>query len=369
MGQTFELNDELINSVLATALGEDSARVLSFNTKALKAGAGNLTSLGVYRVWGTATTASGEAPFSVVVKHLADGNPAIDFSEPQNWNYWLREIVFFESSLVAKIPAALGYPLYLGSSNLPDGTALFWNEDLGDLEDNNWSWAKCLQAAELVAELNSIKIDEAEQFVWFNTTQMQTWHDFMPWWPQRHAAVVERARLEKNAALTKVFELIAPFIENRELIMQLVASTPRVFAHGDFNLNNLVTRDDGSNRIIALDWQLCGLAPVATEVAAIFNTAHELAVVEATLEQFNEICAVYFETFKRISPQTTVTLDDVKRVAAAMGIFILGGMGYYYLSPDGELRWPESEKPIDEFLARAVAGPLLTYAKVLKDLI
>lgn len=366
---TFELNDELITPVLQRIFGSDVAP-RAYEIVALKPGAGNPTSLGVYRVSGTAHVADTFESFSLVVKHLADGQPILDASSPSNWNYWLREIEFFESPLTSLIPSSIGFPKYLGQSRLADGTALFWNEDLGDLTKTQWTWSDCLRAAELVAELNSTDAAAVAEYEWLNRSQVQGWADLHDSWGSFDAVyplLVESAT--QSSAGQATMDLIEPFLDHKNgRIADILRVGRHSFVHGDFNLNNLVCQISGGFSLIALDWQLCGTARLGTEVVAIFNTAVEHKVVDVDALKFNEICEVYAAKLNELNPENQVQVDEIRLAAAAMGYFILVGMGFYFNMPDPNLTDAENLSRVSSLLAEWGNGCVSLYSKVLHEL-
>lgn len=366
---TFELNDQLITPVLQGMFGED-AEPHTFDIVALKPGAGNPTSLGVYRVSGTVDVAGTIEHFSVVVKHLADGQPVLDASSPLNWNYWLREIEFFESPLTSLIPSSIGFPKYLGHSTLADGSALFWNEDLGDLTKTEWTWNDCLHAAELVAELNSTDVEVVAEYEWLNRSQVQGWAELHDSWGSFDAVyplLVEAAK--QSSAAQATMYLIGPFLDHRnQRIAEILRAGRHSFVHGDFNLNNLVCQRSGDISLIALDWQLCGTARLGTEVVAIFNTAIEHKVVAVEASRFNEICEVYASKFNELNSGNQVTVDEVRLAAAAMGYFIVVGLGFFFNMPDPQLSDAENLARVSKMLDGFGEGCASIYAKVLHEL-
>ncbi|MEY3999911.1 MAG: hypothetical protein RLZZ626_266 [Actinomycetota bacterium] len=366
MSNTFELNEEMLRPVVQLALDDKTAVPTKFALHALKPGLGNPTSLGVYRASGTASTASGDKPFSVVVKHLADGQPIMVASEPTHWNYWRREIVFFESPIAARIPASLAYPRYLGQTELADGTFLFWNGDLGDLGKSVWTWDECIHATELVAELNSIDVSDAAEYPWLNRTQPEGWLElreayFEPAY-RKFMQVVET----KPETVTG-YETYGAWVPKQVEINAIIHSHRQVFAHGDFNLNNLVP-SKGDRGLIALDWQLCGMASVGSEISAIYNTAHELGVTPATQERFEQLCEVYTRKFNQLNPENPVELDDVRLAAAARGYMIICGVGFFLSVPNPELTDAENDATIQRLIENFATGPLMVYARVLNEL-
>lgn len=364
------LTKELLSPAVQQSLEDDQILIKEFQVKALKPGAGNPTSLGVYRVFGTAATSNGDQSFSVVVKHLANGLPMLDASEENYWNYWLREPRFFESPLVSLIPKSIGYPKYLGQSRLPDGTALFWNADLGDLEKANWTWGDCLAAAKVVAELNSAKTSNLAEFTWLNQTQVEGWAELHLRWGSFTAIYPTLKKLGESTDKSKAaMKVIGPYLDHRNgKIEGLLKGGRQSFVHGDFNLNNLVPARGARQDFVALDWQLCGVARLGTEVAAIFNTAIEHGLIAAETSRLDELCVAYTESFNELNPNEPVELNEVRVAASAMGFFICVGLGMFLCTPDPQLSDQENRSRIMGLWDEYVDGPVLIYAQVLAEL-
>lgn len=356
---TFSYDNAVLAPVLSKLFGTPAEPIQSTIT-ALKPGAGNPTSLGVYRISGKVSIQGEVQGFSVVVKHLADGKPLLDASDQTHWNFYKREIVFFESELADRIPKSLGYPKYLGSSLLPDQTWLFWNEDLGDLSKTTWTWSLCLKAAQIAAELNSIQVDES--IPWLNRKQVQWWIDY-----NRENFVDLSDEILRLAGHTAEYQSYGPFLSRAQEIYNRLKSKRQVFVHGDFNLNNLVPSADQSHPIIGLDWQLCGLAAVGTDIASIFNTAFELGVIEASSAQFEEICRTYLQRYNELN-ELPVSLDEVRFNAAAMGYIIMMFMGYWWAQPDSKKSAEENEAALARVIQGTWKSTLFTYSKVLAEL-
>lgn len=369
MGHTFEITTELLQPVLARLLNDETAQPKNFDLIALKPGAGNPTSLGVYRVSGQAHLAGETCDFSLVVKHLANGLPMMDASQENYWNYWRREMVFFESPIAQRIPTSIGYPTYLGQSDLPDGSALFWNSDLGDLTKTEWTWAQCLNAARLVAELNSIDSSDLDQYKWLNRNQPDGWHDFYVAWgaPDPREALFDNAATQSEGA--GLLEISKPYILNHDLIKGILYSGRHTFVHGDFNLNNLVPVTDGEVTLIALDWQLAGVARIGTELAAIYNVAIEHGVCPVDEAKFNQLCLTYTERFNQLNPCDPASLDEVRLAAAAMGYFIIEGMAMFWQNPTPEDSPEVASQKIAELYKIFTTTPIHLYAKVLTELL
>jgi hypothetical protein len=369
MGITFDLPEALLQPVVRRLLKDEAAEVSNFEILALKPGLGNPTSLGVYRVLGAAQTSNGEVPFSLVVKHLANGLPMMDASAPTNWNYWKREITFFESPLAGRIPKSIGYPEYLGFSDLADGTSLFWNGDLGDLTKSDWTWDACLTAAEVVAELNSIDCSDLENFNWLNRTQVEGWDAFRLEFNSFEPVFTPMAGLAAgDQELASAYAVYSPWMNKHEFIGQLLHGGRQTFVHGDFNLNNLVPLGHGEAKLIALDWQLAGVGRVGGEIASIYNTAIEKGVIGPEPELFEELCLVYTERFNKLNEDAPIELQDVRLAAAATGYFIVQGVGFFFTPLDANATEEENESRIRGLMNSFAAGPCMVYSRVLAEL-
>lgn len=120
--------------------------------------------------------------------------------------------------------------------------------------------------------------------------------------------------------------------------------------------------------LIALDWQLAGVGPVGGEVASIFNTAHELGVIQASSELFEEICATYCDRFNQLNPGNPIELDQVRLAAAAVGYFILVGVGVFLAQPEPTNTESQNQAKIETLVEYFTTGPLPIYASVLTEL-
>ncbi|MFM6963715.1 MAG: hypothetical protein ACKOWJ_05575, partial [Micrococcales bacterium] len=119
---------------------------------------------------------------------------------------------------------------------------------------------------------------------------------------------------------------------------------------------------------IALDWQLCGIAALGSEVASIYNTACELGVIEASHENFNEICELYVATFNALNPNRKCLLDDIRLTVAAQGFTILTGVGFFLANPDEASTAEQNQKKIESMVDFYSSGPTIVYAEVLQEL-
>lgn len=368
MSITFELSRDMLFPVIQRIIPGQDFKIVDFSLVPLKPGAGNPTSLGVYRVTALIKGDQGEFSTSVVVKHLASGAPFMDTSDISHWNHWRREIEFFESPLVALIPDSINFPIYYGHTKLDDGTELFWNEDLGDLAKTIWRWEDCLYAAQLVADLNSIDSSTAQNYPWLNRTQLEGWLELRPtFFEPLYPKVVEIAKSDPE--IFESFENFGPYLTKHELINEILHSLPQCYVHGDFNLNNLVTVKTGKTFLTALDWQLFGVAAIGSEIAAIFNTARELGVIEPSIDKFDEISRVYTSRFNLNKPENKISLNEVRLAAAAMGYCILEGVGFYFNQPEPDKSEAENSAKLKAMLVDFSVGPLNIYASVLHELL
>ena len=369
MGTTFELTKPLLETVVRRLFNQKDATIAHFEIRALKPGVGNPTSLGVYRVTGEALFDKQSEPFSLVVKHLANGLPMMDTSAENHWNHWKREVRFFESELAARIPQSIAYPPYLGSSELADGTVLFWNGDLGDLTKAPWTWEACKVAAKAVAELNSIRHDDLDRFPWLNRTQVQGWDALRIEWNSFEPTFqVLKELVKRDPTSLEAFAVYSPWMNRHDFIGQLMAGGRQVFVHGDFNLNNLSPVAQGDAALTALDWQLAGVGRAGMEVAAIFGTAIERGVIEVDDHKFEELCRIYTARFNELNQDDPIELNEVRLAAAANGYFIVQGVGFFFNQIDPAASVADNEQRVLGLIHEFEHGACMVYSRVLHEL-
>ena len=123
-------------------LGDPDARVTRHRHEAFSYDFLNPSSGGVYRFWGTAETAGGERPWSLVLKVTRDAETldhGSDVAEElarsmSDAVLWDRELLAYESGFLPELDGELVAAACHGGQRHEDDTCWLWLEDLGDGE-------------------------------------------------------------------------------------------------------------------------------------------------------------------------------------------------------------------------------------------
>ena len=96
--------------------------------------------MGIYRFSGNAYDQSTQEEFawSMILKAF-DGTFGICSRHKTDWNYWKREILFYESGLAEDLPRVFTAPRCFGVTKYSDEDYWVWLEDLGEQINQSWS--------------------------------------------------------------------------------------------------------------------------------------------------------------------------------------------------------------------------------------
>ncbi len=127
------LDAAALTPLVRQALRNESAEVTSFQYAALSSGFAGMTvgGHGTFRFRGVAGGASWSLILEVLGRTAGAGSDA-----PRDWNYWKREVLVYQSGLLAGLPQGLSAPRCFGVSAQADDEYWIWLEDLGAPADS-----------------------------------------------------------------------------------------------------------------------------------------------------------------------------------------------------------------------------------------
>jgi hypothetical protein len=236
-----------------------------------------LTTVGRWRVAGTARTARGDEGFSLFVKHVQSWVHSPFFSmvpehlrEAAAASYpWRIERAVYESDLRDRLPGGLSMPRALAVNDLPDEAYVLWLEEVST-RPVVWDVARFTEAARLLGRLAaSQRVAPVSRVGGYDGTVSsyvhgRLEHQVLPIlrsddvWACPHAAAFDpqlRARLLDAAD------------RFRELGAEL-ASYPLLTAHGDACPNNLLA-PDGRPGFVLIDFGLFTPLPVGFDLGQL----------------------------------------------------------------------------------------------------
>jgi hypothetical protein len=256
------IDRDLLTTVVRRILHQDIAEVIDFHSKALTGGYESITS--IYLVEGEAFIANGSIPWKVILKVV---QPTTDYDDPQNFLYWKREALAYNSGLLYVLPGMMTAPQCYLIYEKPGGETWLWLEFIEDDVGKDWPLVCYGKVARRLGEFNG---------AYLRGFQMPD----QPWIPRDWLrAYVENAapavhflqenldhpfvkRLFSNDMLKMVFTIW----EARDKFYTILDSLPHAFCHQDAFKGNLFTSHD---RLIGIDWSYLGPAVVGAEIVPL----------------------------------------------------------------------------------------------------
>jgi hypothetical protein len=237
-----------------------------------------ITSGGVYRVWGAAVDEMGVPhDWSLVVKILK--SPAglvmpngLQISrqmaeEQSNFSYWKREALALQSGLLDNLPAGLTTPHYVELIDRGDAIWL-WQTEVSD--DREWSWADYREAAYRLGLWQGQTVVSSRplpSYPWLSHHWLRKWVEL----PLSSIAQLVEQMDGWQLPLVQVYftpeevSQLRRLWAGREQRMAALAALPHSLSHLDAYRSNLFWQGD---ELTLIDWAFVGLAAMGEELAA-----------------------------------------------------------------------------------------------------
>ncbi|MDP9326070.1 MAG: aminoglycoside phosphotransferase family protein [Candidatus Dormibacteraeota bacterium] len=268
MPALLEIDDAALRGPVSTALGSASVRLLGWRREAIHI-AFNQTTGGLYRVTGEASGIRGPVKWSLILKvvHASD-DPFGGNDDPLHPNYWLRELLVYESGLLDQLPG-IRAPRCFAVDRLDGATAWIWLEDVTDPVGSHWPAARYRLAARRLGEFNGAYLTGRPLPVGDHLSRQ--WlrkfvDDFAPAFA-RLSGVRDHPLVQRcwpGGQLQRVHRLWA----ERETFLDALERLPQTFCHLDAFPRNLMI-PDGDREVVALDWSYAGMGAVGSELASM----------------------------------------------------------------------------------------------------
>ena len=226
----------------------------------------------LYRVQGQATTRAGVKPWSLILKVI---QPTTGSQEPRQRDYWKRELLIYQSDLLADLPGGLAAPRCLGITEQAAEEFWLWLEDLGEDEETAWPLERYALAARHLGEWNGMYLVQ-------RPLPAQTWLSSTADIRQRLAlaepGIAELPQLSQHPHLAKfladdsVARILRLWAERHALLTRL-DQLPHTLCHRDAFRRNLRARQgpDGQPQTVALDWAMIGIGILGEELVRLFG--------------------------------------------------------------------------------------------------
>jgi hypothetical protein len=259
------------------------------------------TTGGLYLVSGQGRDHEGTTDWSLVLKtvHRPD---TPDCQRPAEWCYWARELLAFDSGLLAALPGPLRAPHCYAVTPHADG-GLIWMEHIVEATPRRWTLDDFACAAEVLGRFGGAFLTGAAypQRPWLSEPFLRSSLADGDWWAQ-HMAVGTPESLWATPIVQEAFSddmrraILAIWAEKTRYFDAL-DRLPQVFCHNDCHRRNLMWGIDpaGSLELVALDWAFCGSGAVGTDLGML--AAVSTFFFESAVEDYDALESIVIDGY------------------------------------------------------------------------
>lgn len=291
MDQLQAIDQATLTPVVRQALGSDSVTLVDWQVAPHRGGAGQC----VYRFAGSAQDQGQTVPWSLILKvaRAPDGE-----AEPSAHRYWKREMLAYQSGLLADLPAGLQAPRCFGVAEQPGGGGWLWLEEITDAAVGRWPRERFTTVARHLGIFSGTYLTDRPlpAYPWLSRG-----------WFRSHVASVAPAidvlpellehPLLRPALPTATAARILRVWHEREAFFDALDRLPQTFCHLDAFPRNVFVRNEGSGevQIVAIDWEFVGVSAVGAELGQLM--AGTLLFEEADLDTAAELEEAVFASY------------------------------------------------------------------------
>ena len=253
--------------VVAQVLAAPTVRLGDWQIKPLSGGLDSANR--VYQLSGHAHAASGEQPWSVVLKTqqlIPDSN-----ADPRAARYWKREVAFYQSGLIDDLFCTLVPPrCYLVSEHAD--VIWVWMEAVNDAVPRPWPLERYPEAARCIGCFNGT-------FLTDRPLPDEPWlsrHGLRSYAEQAIPLLQDLPELRKLPFFQKAYasmsdEFFLSAWARRGEFFAALDRLPQTFCHHDTIDGNLLWRssEPGQNQIVGLDWGYAGTGALGEDLSPL----------------------------------------------------------------------------------------------------
>ena len=222
----------------------------------------------IYRLEGQAVEGGAPRPWSLVLKAV---RPDPEHDDPQDYRYWKREALAYQSGVLSDLPGPVIAPRCYDISFQPDGSVWLFLEDMQEVTGLPWSLEQYAWVAGCLGEFSGAYLAGCPlpDAPWVKRGWLGNYliHarpavDFIRQHPDH--PVVQDIFPGYTLAETLAFWDAHP------RLLKMLDGLPQTFCHQDAFERNLILR---GGQLAAIDWAYAGVAPVGAELAPLIAAA------------------------------------------------------------------------------------------------
>lgn len=250
--------------------------------------------IGVYRLQGTAQTATGTVPWSIIAKG-ASGLAQSGSSDPAAPTYWKRETLVYQSGLVANLPGDLVAAQCFAVVEPSAEEAWLWLEDVQETSAQ-WTLDRYGTAARHLGQFNGAYLAGhplPESLPWFANGRVRRVLEH-PERPLHPPAEFARTPLGSRLIRAGQLERLEQLLKRRHALLQAFLRLPVCFCHHDAFRRNLLARDESAAaaQTVAIDWAYAGLGRVGEEAGLLARVS--LLWMDVAVSDAKALCDITY---------------------------------------------------------------------------
>jgi hypothetical protein len=259
------------------------------------------TTGGLFCVRGRGSDPRGERAWSVVLK-VVHASTLPNAQKPRNWSYWRRELLAFQSGLLADLPGHLVAPRSYGSQEAEDAV-LLWLEHIVETAPRRWAMEHYALAAQHLGSFQGAYAcgRPCPEAPWLTDGFFRSVYAPDDWWtphidPNQPGNVWENAVTQAWYPAARRARTLRLFAE-REQFLAVLDRLPQVLCHNDAHRRNLLlrARPDGQDETVALDWAFAGRGALGADLSALVMASCFFFEVEPA--RIRELAAVVLDGY------------------------------------------------------------------------
>jgi hypothetical protein len=243
------------------------------------------TTGGLFLLSGTGRDDHGMQSWSIVLKIL--NNPKEWAQDPRSWAYWKRELLAFQSGMLATLPIGLSAPRCYGTTEYQDN-GWIWMEHIEESTGRRWSLEHFHRAARQAghfagAFLSGVPLPDAP---WLSAPFFRSVFADGDFWAT-HMDPAAPTNAWQSPVVQHAFSAalragVLRIWAEKQRFWETIDRLPQVLCHNDFHRRNLLWRmgADGQEDLVALDWAFCGSGALGMDLGELVATSAYFFEVE-----------------------------------------------------------------------------------------
>ena len=249
----------------------------------------------LYRVAGLATDQGELRSWSMVLKTLAS---LAGTDDPSDINYWKREVLAYQSGLLADLPDGLVAPRCFGVVEQPNRSVWLWLEEVIDDCGPHWPLTCYTPAAHSLGRFNGaylvgrpLPVAPWLSMGWLEAQVVQTASVLA-----QLSSVLEHP-LVRRAYTGRTPDRVEQLWAQRDVLLAALKHLPQTFCHLDAFRRNLFVRSDGQGhqQTVAVDWAFAGIGALAEDlVSFVLSPVIFFEIEPAQLSALEELALSHY---------------------------------------------------------------------------